>query len=187
MSYILYKEFMEIPPQFWPTPGATFDIENVLTDFHGNMATAEDAVLRDGIEDYFTELALRNVGVALITHNRSDTFVASVQGQVEEAVKAHVPTFAKADGQPDREKTQPGVFLEAARALDLAPKDLSHVDDQWKSHRGARQAGYRHNIWTKPSIREHQHLGVRIGRIAEYGLIRPAISLKQPYSDIAVY
>jgi len=179
MSYILCRDFMDIAPEQWPTEGATFDIENVLTDYHGNEATAKDAVLREGVEEYFTDLALNDVRVALVTHNRSDVFVASVQGQVEEAVKASVPTFAKADGKPNREKTKPGVFVEAAEALDLSPLSLSHVDDQWKSHRGARSAGYPFSVWTKPPIRERQHRGVQAFRVLEYGFLRPAIRVQQ--------
>jgi len=181
MAYILCKDFTDIDPEIWPTQGASFDVENVLTGYVGNEATASDAIIRKGALDYLQALASDEIRIGLVTHNTSPSFVDAVQGQVEDLVGTRVPTLSKVEEstRKHRDKWQPQVFFDIARLLKLAPVEMTHVDDQWKSHHGAREAGYSFNIWPEP-WGESQHSGVKIFRfLVERPFIRAAIANKR--------
>jgi beta-phosphoglucomutase-like phosphatase (HAD superfamily) len=180
-AYILCRDITAVTPERLPAEvmGVSWDFENLLADFHGNEATAEDATLRPEVLRLMSDYALAGIRQGGITHNRSLEFVQAVQGQVQEAIQHPFPAFSKADDVSTRDKGQPGVFLDMADELDLAPEKMAHADDQWKSHRGARAAGYAYCILPKP-WGEHQHPGVRLSRLVETPIIRPYIRYVRP-------
>lgn len=131
----------------------TVDAENVIT-------AAGDPTLRPGALEKLEEFGNLGTkpGVAIATNNEDDYFVDGLSQQLPDSI----PVLSGLDYQ--NKKLGPGMFLGATSLFEASPGDSVHVDDQYLSFRGAREAGYRGGLFVLPYGSTH-HKGVKVGRV----------------------
>ena len=135
----------------------TFDAENVLTDYG-------DYMLRKGVLEMLEDVTRYNRyasrHVAIATNNRSAEYVDGLVDQLP----GHIPVFSGL--QYANKKSSPAMFEAAAEYFGVDPRNCIHVDDQFLSHRGARQAHFAGGLLVRP-FGSTDHYGVKAGRIID--------------------
>lgn len=153
------------------------DIENLITDYG-------DPEVRPEVASHIQELRLGVSGlqVALVTNNRNTTDENFSPGFVDEVASqlGDIDSYYPDNGL--KGKTSPDLFIAASYDYNVDPSRAAHADDQFKSYRGLRKAGYGLFIWTNP-YGEHQHRGVKIMRGPEK-VLRTAIATTHSLKEV---
>ncbi len=146
------KDILDITPdQLGNARLITVDAENVITAYG-------DPTLRKDALDMLRSQPHRHIAIA--TNNKNSFFVESLV----RALSPHVPVFSGI--QYANKKQSPDMFLAAADHFGIPPDEAIHIDDQYLSHRGARQAGFLGGILVRP-YGNTEHLGVKLGRVVD--------------------